>query len=122
MNTMTTRAEPVLFDDCDYSDAQELLYEGEPYTGTVVERGPAGQLITEQHFRAGVLDGVSRAWNLEGTVIREREYNFGMYKRWREWHANGQLKRDIRYDALGHVTVDGAWDALGRPIDPASQA
>jgi antitoxin component YwqK of YwqJK toxin-antitoxin module len=110
----------VLLDDCDYSDAQELLYKGVPFTGTVVERSADGRIISLQSFRHGIQDGLSRVWDTTGTLRLETDYAFGMRRFRREWHANGQIKRDIDYGYLAPsgVAHDLAWDETGNPVDP----
>ncbi len=110
----------VLFDDCDYSDAHELMYKGVPYTGAVIERGAQGQILSLQHFRRGILDGLSRCWDSKGALQSETDYAFGWPKYLREWHANGQLKRDVLYHASPRTGVvhDNAWDKSGQPVDP----
>jgi antitoxin component YwqK of YwqJK toxin-antitoxin module len=112
----------VLFDDCTYSDAQELLYHGLPYTGAVIERGPEGQIVSLQNFRLGVPDGLSRLWDHQGRVKSETDYAFGMRKAMREWHPNGQLKREVLYGdpRQPRVIHDLAWDAAGNPIAPGT--
>lgn len=120
MNTMTT--EPVLFDDCEYSDSQELLHDGEPYTGVVVEYAPDGTLITEEHYRSGIRDGGSRGWYHSGVLREEADYAFGLRRFLREWHRNGQPRRELHYDDRGRTVSDQAWDANGQPVDPASLA
>lgn len=113
-------ASAVSFDDCDYSDAQELLYRGQPYTGTVVERGPHGQVIALQRFRHGIPDGLTRIWGHDGSLRSETDYAFGMSKSRRHWHPNGQLKSEVLYDGRGKVTSNGAWDDQGNPTDVPS--
>ncbi len=117
MNTMT--ASRVEFDDCAYSDAQELLYEGQPYTGVVTETAPGGRLMTEQSFTRGILDGRSRAWYANGQLSDETVYAFGIPRQAREWHRAGQLRRDVTYDSRGKVVTDDAWDESGRPVKAA---
>ncbi len=63
-------ASAVPFDDCDYSLSQELLYHGAPYTGAVVEYGPAGQVVSLQWFRDGILDGRSCIWTHAGSCAK----------------------------------------------------
>jgi antitoxin component YwqK of YwqJK toxin-antitoxin module len=117
MNTMT--ASRVEFDDCEYSDAQELLHEGEPYTGVVTETARGGRLMTEQTFTRGILDGLSRAWYDNGQLSDETMYAFGIPRQAREWHRNGRLKREVAYDNRGKVVTDSAWDENGRPATAA---
>lgn len=108
-------ASAVDFDDCEYSDAQELLYGGEPFTGAVVERGPQGQIVTLQWFRFGIPDGISRIWSHEGQLRQEIDYAFGLPKFRKEWHANGQLALEMVFDSLAQVTHKAAWDEAGKP-------
>lgn len=108
-------ASAVDFDDCDYSDAQELLHGGQPFTGAVVERGPQGQIVSLQWFRFGIPDGISRIWSHEGQLQQEIDYAFGMPTCHREWHANGQLSLEIFFGKMGIVTTAAAWDEGGNP-------
>jgi antitoxin component YwqK of YwqJK toxin-antitoxin module len=118
MITMTaTRVE---FDDCEYSDAQELLHAGEPYTGVVVETAAGGRLVSEQSFKRGIPDGLSRVWFDNGQLSKETAFEFGIRQRLRQWHRNGQLLRDVVYGDRGKVLSDSAWDERGRPVDATS--
>jgi antitoxin component YwqK of YwqJK toxin-antitoxin module len=118
MSTMT--AARVEFDDCDYSDAQELLHDGEPYTGVVVETAAGGRLMSEQSFKRGIPDGLSRVWFDNGQLSNETLFEFGLRLRLRQWHRNGQLRRDVVYDGRGKALSDSAWDERGHPVDATS--
>lgn len=117
---MTMTEQRVLFDDCEYSDAQELMYEGQPFSGVVIEEGLRGQLLTERHFRQGIPDGLSRIWYHDGTLKQESEFAFGMRRYHREWYPNGRPRRALIYDPKGHPVSDNAWDETGREIEAST--
>ncbi len=69
----------------DYTPFYE--YKGELLTGIVYEAYENGQVITEQSFREGYLEGVSKEWDSEGNLLLEEHYQkgklHGTHKLWK---------------------------------------
>ncbi|MFE1763234.1 toxin-antitoxin system YwqK family antitoxin [Streptomyces angustmyceticus] len=109
-------------DDCDVEEDTLVYYEGEPFTGEVVERDAEGRMIGLVHYVGGITSGPQTHWHpngskkMEGTVKRGEAVG-----EWRSWHANGQLSeyslfsqdgeymRRQRWDKDGNLTVDKSY-------------
>jgi antitoxin component YwqK of YwqJK toxin-antitoxin module len=113
MITMTP--DRVSFDDCEYADSQALLYQGMPYTGTVFETRPDGSLWTEQGYKNGILDGLSRGWYANGQLDSETLYRTGRRVYDREWHQNGKRKLDRQFDERSRIVAETHFDESGQP-------
>lgn len=62
-------------------------YKGKLFTGIIYEETPEGQVIEEQTFLNGQLDGISRSWYNDGELISEQYFKEGKAHGWyRAWH------------------------------------
>jgi len=69
-------------------------------TGNLCTWHANGQLWTECHYHAGVLEGSSRTWYADGQLATDHTYHAGKNEGTsRNWHANGQLATDHTYRA-----------------------
>ncbi|MFC5721992.1 toxin-antitoxin system YwqK family antitoxin [Streptomyces gamaensis] len=92
-----------------------LLYRGELFTGEVTEY-IGDQLVSLDHYTDGVLNGLSRAWHVNGTLESEGFVRMGFpVGEWKEWHANGVLasRKVFSGTPSGVLEVD-EWDENGR--------
>ena len=68
-----------------------------------------GNVEYEAEFINGKLDGVSRVWLEDGTLISESEYSNGQpHGIWMRYHPNGSIKYEIRYE-YGKKNGDEKW-------------
>jgi antitoxin component YwqK of YwqJK toxin-antitoxin module len=112
----------ISIDDTDISPQQEILYEGEPFTGTAVEYSPDGTIIAETDYRNGIRDGRDRGYYPNGQVESEEWYDFGMgHGTARAWYPNGQLKEEEEINK-GRLVSKRRWAADGTPLDPETGA
>jgi len=108
----------VSVDDTDMDDQQRVLYNGEPFSGTVCETGKDDQLIAETEYRDGVQDGVSREYYPNGQLEAEEQYDFGHPQGLlRYWYPNGRLREEKVVDS-GRLLQGRQWAEDGTPIDP----
>ncbi len=67
--------DPELVNLDDYGSFYE--YKGTPLTGTIYEAYENGQIMAEQCFLNGDLEGVSKEWDAEGNLLLEEHYQKG---------------------------------------------
>ncbi|WP_193364732.1 toxin-antitoxin system YwqK family antitoxin [Nocardia cyriacigeorgica] len=102
-------------DEVTTGDDLRLEYEGEPFTGEVVET-VAGMMISQEFYVDGINDGPTREWwgdgvlKSEGTTRRGRPT--GLY---RDWHSNGRLACERVFDERGRLTEVRTWDEKWTP-------
>ena len=76
-----------------------------------VERSyfPNGNIEYEVEYINNKLDGVSRVWLEDGTLISESEYNNGQpHGIWMQYHPNGSIKHKFHYE-YGKKNGDEKW-------------
>jgi antitoxin component YwqK of YwqJK toxin-antitoxin module len=105
----------ILLDDAEYDASHRLIYRGEPFTGVAIEVDPAGVLLAESTYRAGVQDGPERTFREDGTIDAEDTYRYGILVESREWHPNGQLAYELRNDRSGGMLSERRWNEDGSP-------
>lgn len=68
-------------------------YKGKLFTGIIYEETSEGQVIEEQTFLNGKLDGVSRSWYNDGELISEQYFKEGKAHGWyHSWHNHSKNK------------------------------
>jgi antitoxin component YwqK of YwqJK toxin-antitoxin module len=106
----------VNFDDTDMDASQRVLYQGELFTGEVVETDEDGVVIRVNTYRDGSEDGPQREWFNDGMLRSEYHATGGLPTgESRDWHENGQLSRRQEFDQYGHLRVREQWDENGVP-------
>jgi len=76
----------------DSGGGEILHYQGEPFTGTIVEYNNDAILIYEEEFKNGHRDGIRRTYFENGQTEREYFQRFNkLYGMQREWDINGNL-------------------------------
>lgn len=81
------------FRSLEHDDEGRMLDREQLFTGTAVERWPAGQLATQLSFADGIQEGWTRGWHENGVMRSETFYRRGrVVGVTREWYSNGQLK------------------------------
>lgn len=101
----------------DHGDDLRLEFQGEPFTGEVVEEVD-GELLSQDFYTNGVPDGPTREWWPNGRLRAEGEVRFGLPRGvFREWHENGRLAVEKHFDDAGAVATALYWDEKGTPID-----
>jgi antitoxin component YwqK of YwqJK toxin-antitoxin module len=107
-------------DDADMSDDHRLTYQGEWFTGEAVETARNGQVIALTTYYAGMEDGPSKEWYPDGQPKSEGQVRYGMaIGTFREWHRNGRLAVEQRFDDEGHGRQLSLrrWDEDGNLIE-----
>ncbi|RCV48342.1 toxin-antitoxin system YwqK family antitoxin [Marinitenerispora sediminis] len=106
-------------DEVDGDEFGTLLYEGEPFTGEVVEAAPSGQIISLMTYKDGYEDGPWLEWYPDGSPRIEGQNVFGKgaVGRWREWYSNGQLAKDQEFDERGNEISRRQWDEDGNLVE-----
>lgn len=114
-----TESDPVCsvsIDDIDYTDDLYVVYEGDPFTGEVVDRYPNGQLCKVQAYENGRPRGLERTFYPDGTI--ESEYwnaDGGWHGVGRTWFPNGQPESETQYDH-GQVVRRKRWSEDGADL------
>ncbi len=108
----------VEFDDVDTDDDTRVEYQGEPFTGEVVERAPDGQVIALTSYFNGVEDGPTTEWyptgelKATGSVAHGRAV--GLHE---EWYRDGTLAAQDEFDERGRHLARRRWDEAGNPTE-----
>jgi antitoxin component YwqK of YwqJK toxin-antitoxin module len=105
-------------DQAHHGDDLRLLYEGEPFTGEVVETAPNGRIVALTSYSNGMEDGPATQWYADGQLRAKGVVSsgraVGLHRR---WHRNGQLAAEQRYDDNGRELSVRTWDEAGNVID-----
>lgn len=103
-------------DDTDIGDDLIYRYQGEPFTGELVETNRTGQIITLITLVEGRRHGPELSWfptgQLETETILEHGRPIGTS---RAWHSNGQLADERVFDEQGRVVESRRWNEDGSP-------
>lgn len=103
-------------DDIERDDRLRITYEGEPFTGELVDRW-GDQLLALTTYHEGWPDGPSMEWYEDGTLRSEgmnrHSQAVGVHE---QWHRNGRLAVEKRFDDEGHLVHDKHWDEEGNPV------
>lgn len=109
----------VNMDDITRDQAEYVLYNGERFTGEVVETTDDGTVIGVNTYLDGSEDGPQREFYYDGAPRAEYwMVNGKVSGEARVWHENGQLARLQHWNEYGEMTKHEEWDENGRP-DPA---
>ncbi|HEY4459878.1 MAG TPA: hypothetical protein VGN81_36545 [Pseudonocardiaceae bacterium] len=101
-------------DDTDMDESLRILYQGELFTGEVVETDDDGTVIRLNTYRDGRVDGVQREWFNDGMLRSEYQASMGFPAgESREWHENGQLALRQEFDEYGVLRKREVWDEHG---------
>ncbi|QUQ70819.1 toxin-antitoxin system YwqK family antitoxin [Kutzneria sp. CA-103260] len=105
----------VFLDDSELDDSLRLVYEGEPFTGELVNTY-GETLIFLETYRDGWRDGPRREWYEDGTLRAEgmarHSVAIGTHQR---WHHNGQLAVEKVFTDKGRLISEKHWDENGAP-------
>jgi antitoxin component YwqK of YwqJK toxin-antitoxin module len=105
----------VQVDQDEIEDDQGLAwYQGEPFTGEVVERGPDGRLITLYTYVMGNEDGPYQEWYPDDRLYKEGSMRLGLpVGTHRRWYPNGRLAEESVFDDRGDQLARRRWDEAG---------
>lgn len=103
-------------EDTDIDDGLRYLYQGEPFTGEVVEANQDGQILSLITLSGGIGHGPDLSWHPDGqrktetTVQEGRAVGIG-----RAWHPNGQLAEEREFNDYGDLVRVSRWNEDGSP-------
>ncbi len=102
--------------EVDMNEGQCLLYQGEPFSGEVVEY-LSGKMVSLDVYIEGVQSGISREWYKDGTLRSAGMMKNGLpCGEFKEWHPNGTLAaRKVFSDDGLTLLEDFSWDEEGQP-------
>jgi antitoxin component YwqK of YwqJK toxin-antitoxin module len=106
-------------DQIQWDEFALVIYNGEPFTGEVVEKSPDGAIVAVTNYTDGLEDGPSTEWYPSGQ-LRARGLSrlgtaVGVHQ---EWHPNGRLAAETRFDDQGRQLSGEAWDEAGNESSP----
>ncbi|ATL66223.1 toxin-antitoxin system YwqK family antitoxin [Nocardia terpenica] len=105
------------FDPVSWDIDLRLVYQGEPFTGEVVET-LGDQLLSQEFYVNGISHGPDREWWPDGTLESEGQMRNGRpYGIYRRWHENGRLASEKHFSDDGRLHTVLEWDEAGNPID-----
>ncbi|MCZ7377847.1 toxin-antitoxin system YwqK family antitoxin [Micromonospora sp. WMMC250] len=106
------------YDDVETEDDLRVTYQGEPFTGEVVERSPQGQVIALTTYFEGMEDGPSAEWYPTGERKAEGNVRYGTAVGvHEEWHRNGNPASRVEFDNQGRMLSRQRWAEDGTPIE-----
>jgi antitoxin component YwqK of YwqJK toxin-antitoxin module len=110
-------------DDTDLDEDAHYLYEGRPFTGTLVDTNDQGIVVGELTVTDGVPDGYQRGWYQDG----RRHFDIplvagGPVGTSRRWYPNGRLAQEKQFTDDGDLIAIRRWAEDGTPLDPADPA
>lgn len=92
-----------------------FLYDGIPYTGTLLEYNGEGELVSEFALTDGIRNGVSRFYRSGGKLEREAEYRNGIYHGFvKVYYENGDLYSWFNYSDGHEAGRQQVWKSDGR--------
>lgn len=98
----------------EYGEGVDYRYDGEPFTGEMIEIAPNGRLIKSEIYKEGVPHGPSREWYPNGVLREVGESRKGdPIGEWREWHPNGRLAALRLFSEFGNPLGHKLWDEDG---------
>ncbi|MFD0774129.1 toxin-antitoxin system YwqK family antitoxin [Streptomonospora algeriensis] len=102
-------------EDIDFDETEMVFYEGEPFTGEVVETDRAGNIVAAVAYNQGYRHGPWREWHSNGNLLIEGRVEFGKgpVGTWKKWHKNGALAEERRFDDHGRTLSIREWDENG---------
>lgn len=87
-----------------------------PFTGRVVEKFANGDTRRSAQYRAGKLDGTSRAWYDNGEIEYVRSYSHGVEEGTHQgWYDNGHQRFEYHYHNGIADGVSRQWYPNGKP-------
>ncbi|MEU1362484.1 hypothetical protein ABZ356_21885 [Micromonospora zamorensis] len=108
----------VEYDDVETEDDLRVTYQGEPFTGEVIERSPQGQVIALTTYFKGTEDGLSTEWYPSGERKAEGSARYGIAVGvHEEWHRNGNPAARVEFDDQGKLLSRHRWAEDGTPIE-----
>ncbi|MEU7771827.1 hypothetical protein AB0C44_10970 [Micromonospora taraxaci] len=106
------------YDDVATEDDLRVTYQGELFTGEVVERSPQGQVIALTTYFEGMEDGPSADWYPTGERKAEGSARYGTAVGvHEEWHRNGNPASRVEFDDQGRMLSRQRWAEDGTPIE-----
>ncbi|PPK63300.1 hypothetical protein CLV40_12913 [Actinokineospora auranticolor] len=111
----------VEFDDVDTEDDLHVVYQGEPFTGEVVERAPNGQIVALTTYFNGMEDGPSAEWYPSGEPKAAGAVRYGTAVGVHEfWHRDGGLAGRDEFDDSGRLLRRLRWAVDGTVVEDYS--
>lgn len=100
--------------DVEMDIGQRMLYQGELFTGEVVEYVDE-QIVYLDVYTEGIRDGLSQGWYPDGSRKSLGNVRNGMPRgEFKEWHPNGILKvRQFFDDDIYSLRDETFWDESG---------
>ncbi|MGK5738714.1 toxin-antitoxin system YwqK family antitoxin [Micromonospora sp. URMC 103] len=108
----------VEYDDVETEDDLRVTYQGQPFTGEVVERSSQNQVIAITTYFNGIEDGPSAEWYPTGERKAAGTVRYGMAVGvHEEWHRNGNLAARSEFDDQGNLLSRYRWAEDGTPLE-----
>lgn len=108
----------VELNDVTTEDDLRVTYQGEPFTGEVVERVRGGQIVAVRTYHLGVEDGPSAAWyptgERKGTGVVRMGTAIGVHE---VWHQNGTPAVRVEFDDDGNFLSRRRWTEDGTLVE-----
>lgn len=93
----------------------ELLYDGAPFTGEIVEAGVDDRILGSAFYRDGREEGAESEWYSDGTRKVLGWYQDGEPAgHWKEWYPDGALAQHTYFEPPGTVGWRKRWDKDGK--------
>ena len=108
----------VNIDDTSQEDEFTYTYQGQAFTGEIVDVDATGNVLWMISVVNGVAIGTERSWYPDGTLEEEIPLVAGRaLGTSTRWHPNARLAEERDIDKYGEVVAVRKWDENGRPIE-----
>lgn len=106
------------FEDLQWDQDQCAVTDAGPYTGEVVERDSAGNVVAVITYRDGFKDGKEIHYFPDGRLAFEGEWRWGAggVGEHRVWYPSGQLKEVAHYNDKGYLERVDRFGEDGTPV------
>jgi antitoxin component YwqK of YwqJK toxin-antitoxin module len=105
-------------DDADVGDGNHFWYQGELFTGELVETDRAGNVLAVKPVVKGRGHGIEREGYPDGTLRYEAPVVQGRPAGTsRHWHRNGRLAEEREFDDRNDLVACRRWDAEGNLVE-----
>ena len=93
MSAVGATVQKVDVDLLDYNtDRPITTLDGKPFTGIATEHFAHGMQYIEQHYKGGLLHGVTQVWNGQQMLIERTSYGYGCkHGPYQKWGPEGGL-------------------------------
>ncbi|GAB3442562.1 hypothetical protein GCM10027570_09670 [Streptomonospora sediminis] len=102
-------------DDTESDEDGFVLYNGEPFTGEVIETNKEGDVVSLVTYKMGIEHGPWVEWYSNGQKMVEGHNHQGSaVGTWKKWHKNGVISEERIHNDNHRAATYRSWDKNGK--------